>query len=214
MTPPADRPGRGRAGGSFGRTVLTGLAAAGLAAVAATSVWAVQDTTGPARPVGAPLELAGSDLVPLAVPLTLVALASWGAVLVLRRRGRRVVAVVGAVAALTAAVVTVRRVLGADDVDPTAWPWVTAAAATVTGLTLVRAWVAAPGWPEMSSRYDRQGAGAAAGPAPQQSEQAQQAQHAGPPGAADLWRALDEGRDPTADPRMDLDDTAPTEETT
>ncbi len=198
MTAGGTGSGGGRPGGSFARTVLVGLASAGLAAVAATSVWAVQDTTGPARPVGRPVELAGSDLAPLAVPLTLVALASWGAVLVLRRRGRRVVAVLGAVAALTAAVVTVVRVAAAEDVDRTAWPWVAAAAATVTGVALARAWVAAPGWPEMSSRYDRQAA-----------------QPARPQGPDDLWRALDEGRDPTtAAPRMDPDGPTPTEETT
>ena len=173
----ARRPG----GASFGRTVGVGLASAGLAVVASNSVWAVQEATAPARVV----ELAGSDLAPLVVPLTLVALASWGAVLVLRRRGRRVVSVLGAAAALAAAAVTLVRLVGADDLDPTAWPWVVAAAAAVSGLALLRTWVAAPGWPEMSSRYDRQ------------AERARE--EAGrPQGPAELWRALDEGRDPTA----------------
>ena len=167
--------------GSFGRTVLVGTASAGLAAVASNSVWAVRDAAAPVQPV----ELAGSDLVPLAVPLTLVALASWGAVLVLRRRGRRVVSVLGAAAAVGACVATVSRVAGAEDLAPTVWPWVVAVAAAVTALALAAAWAAAPGWPEMSSRYDRT------------VESADEP----PPGAeapADLWRALDEGRDPTA----------------
>ena len=140
-----------RPGTSFARTVLVGVASAGLAVVASNSVWAVQDATAPARPV----ELAGSDLVPLVVPLTLVALACWGAVLVLRRRGRRVVAVLGAAAGVAAVVVTVARVAGSDDLDLRPWPWVVAAAAAVTAGALARVWVAAPDWPEMSSRYDR-----------------------------------------------------------
>ena len=170
-----------RPGTSFARTVLVGVASAGLAVVASNSVWAVQDATAPARPV----ELAGSDLVPLVVPLTLVALACWGAVLVLRRRGRRVVAVLGAAAGVAAVVVTVARVAGSDDLDLRPWPWVVAAAAAVTAVALARVWVAAPAWPEMSSRYDRRTADA-------------QAREDRPQGPAELWRALDEGRDPTA----------------
>jgi hypothetical protein len=58
----------------------------------------------------------------------------------------------------------------------------------VTALALGRAWVAAPEWPEMSSRYDRRPDGAAdREPQPEQ-----------PQAPVDLWRALDEGRDPTA----------------
>ncbi len=176
-----------RSSASFARTLVVGVASAGLAVVASSSVWAVQEAV-PGRTLARPEELAGSDLVPVVVPLTLVALACWGAVLVLRRRGRRVVAAVGAAAALTASVVTAVRAARADDLDLTAWPWVVAAAAVVTALALVRAWAAAPRWPEMSSRYDRrpdEGADQRQGP-----ERA--------PAPADLWRALDEGRDPTA----------------
>ena len=179
-------------GGSFARTVLLGVASAAVAVVASNAVWAVRDAPAPAPSAGGTVELAGGEVVPLVVPLTLVALASWGALLVLRRRGRRVVALLGALAGLAAAVVTVGQVAGADDLDPTAWPWVVAAAAAVTALALGRAWVAAPGWPEMSGRYDRRAdpeagpAAAVSGPdTPQQ-------------GSAELWRALDEGRDPTA----------------
>ena len=181
-----------RSAGSFARTVGLGVASAAVALVASGAVWAEQTGGGSATPQGGPVELAGSDLAPLVVPLTLVALACWGAVLVLRRRGRRVVAVLGAAAGATTAVVTIARVAGADDLDPTVWPWVVAAAAAVTALALVRAWAAAPGWPEMSSRYDRS-ADSDAAPAPAGS--GPDARHQG---SAELWRALDEGRDPTA----------------
>ena len=96
MTDPGARTTRG---GSFAGTVLVGLASAGLAAVASNAVWAADEAPAGGSPGQA--GLAGSDAVPVVVPLLLVALASWGAVLVLRRRGRRVVTVLGAVAALT-----------------------------------------------------------------------------------------------------------------
>jgi hypothetical protein len=63
-----------------------------------------------------------------------------------------------------------------------------AAAAVVTALALARAWVAAPGWPEMSGRYDRRDGEAGEGVR----DEVARAQT-----PADLWRALDEGRDPT-----------------
>jgi hypothetical protein len=179
------RPGTpDRRGGSFAGTLLLGGASAVVAAVASNAVWAERaaDTPGPAGSN----QLTGSDLVPLVVPLALVTLACWGAVLVLRRRGRRVVAVIGAAAGLAAAAVVVGRVAGADDVTG-AWPWVVAAAALVTALAFARAWVAAPAWPEMSGRYDRRdGREPAEDDAP------------GAQTATELWRALDEGRDPTA----------------
>ena len=172
-------------GGSFARTVLVGAAAAAVAVVASNAVWAVRDAAAPAPSASTAVELAGTDAVPLVLPLTLVALACWGAVLVLRRRGRRVVAVLGAAAGIAATAVTVVRLGGSDDLDLSPWPWVVAAAAAVTAGALARVWVAAPDWPEMSSRYDRRAEDA-------------RAREDRPQGPAELWRALDEGRDPTA----------------
>jgi hypothetical protein len=164
--------------------VLLGVGSAAVAAVASNAVWAERAADAPVP--AATEQLSGSDIVPLVVPLTLVALACWGAVLVLRRRGRRVVAVIGAAAGLTAAVVVVGRLAGADDLDTGAWPWVVAAATVVTALAFARAWVAAPTWPEMSGRYDRGDREAAPSGARSQDQT-----------PAELWRALDEGRDPT-----------------
>ena len=119
-------------------------------------------------------------------------------VLVLRGRARRVVAVVGALAAAGVVAATVasagraqhdavRAVLAkggtgdAFSTSLTAWYFVCAVAAVVTLVAFVVAVVAAPRWPAMGSRYDAPAARAAE----PQTEQ-------------DLWRALDEGHDPTA----------------
>jgi hypothetical protein len=172
----------------FAATVLLGLSSAALAAVAAHQDWARADVSGGA---GA----AGSDVAPAALALALVALAAWGALLVLRGVARRAAAVVGAVAALGVAAVVVRSadqaraaavqaqstaLAGpAEGASPTAWFFVAAGAAALCAGCLVVAAVTAGRWPELSRRYDAPAAGGSA------------------TGAQDAWRALDEGRDPT-----------------
>jgi uncharacterized membrane protein (TIGR02234 family) len=175
---------------SFGPTVLTGLAGAAVATAAATRVWAEATTreTG-LRTVAAE----GADVAPAVLPLALVALAVWGTVLVLRRRGRRVVAVLGVLAAGAAGVTALlaaptsadvaRELLGdAGQVSTTttAWPYLAVAGCLVSALASVVTFLQAPRWPEMSSRYDAPGDG--------------------PPGTTttDMWKALDAGQDPTA----------------
>jgi uncharacterized membrane protein (TIGR02234 family) len=182
-----------RSRSSFGPTVALGLGGAALATVGAGRPWAEATTTAQgARTVAA----TGTDVAAAALPLALVALASWGAVLVLRRRGRRVVAVLGLVASIGAAAAVVaaagdagdvasRMLGGASDIEvaTTAWPAVTVAGAVVAALAFAVALARAPVWPEMSSRYDS--------PAGQGQERADLTD-------AELWRALDEGHDPTA----------------
>ena len=74
-----------------------GLAGAALTTVGATSTWAEATS----RVTGVRSASAdGTDVAPLVLPLALVALAAWGTVLVLRRRGRRVVTVLAALAGL------------------------------------------------------------------------------------------------------------------
>ena len=82
---------------SFGPTVLAGLGGAALAAVAASRTWA--EVSGTAAGVRVTAEVTGSEAAPLALALSLVALAAWGVVLVLRGAVRRVLAVVAAAAA-------------------------------------------------------------------------------------------------------------------
>jgi uncharacterized membrane protein (TIGR02234 family) len=181
---------------SFGPTVLAGLAGAVLAAVAAGRDWAT--ASGQAAGVDVAAAAKGSASAPLAVALALVALAAWGAVLVLRARARRVVAVVGALAAagVLGAVLSAAGRAGDDAVRAvvdsggtgdtftsslTGWYYACAGGALLTLAAFVIAAVAAPRWPAMSSRYDA--------PAARTTE---------PRTEQDLWRALDEGHDPTA----------------
>jgi len=187
---------------SFGPTVLAGLASAAVAAVGASRTWAQATTTAQGeRSVTA----AGSDVAAAALPLALVALASWGAVLVLRSRGRRIVAVLGVLAAAGAAVAVVRdagsagdvasRMLGgASDVtvSTTVWPVVTLVACLVTLVAFAVAFVKAPSWPEMSSRYD-----APADRGPGGAGETGETDPAASMTQAELWRAIDEGHDPT-----------------
>ena len=185
---------------SFGRTVLTGAAAAALATVGATQTWAEATRRAPGlRTVSA----SGTDVAPVVLPLALVALACWGTVLVLRRRGRRVVAVLGIASSLVAGAVAVlamgdagaaaSRLLGgaADSTATTWWPWACAAGCLVSALAFGVAFSRAATWPEMSSRYDAPGDADHARPRGAADREEQQ-----PSGAA-LWKALDEGDDPT-----------------
>jgi hypothetical protein len=132
--------------------------------------------------------------MPLALALSLVVLAGWGALLVSRGRVRRAVAGVALLAAagvlVCVAVATfslpdqVRDRLPGDsagvDVSPTGWFVLAGVAGVLSAGVLVLAWLRSPQWPTMSSRYDAPGAE----PAEIRSD-------------TDLWKALDEGRDPT-----------------
>ncbi len=179
---------------SYAPAVLLGLGGGALAAVAGTKDWA--RAGGDAAGVSVHAAAPGSEAAPLVVALALVALAGWGVVLVLRGRIRRAVAVIGALASagVVAATVTAtgaarqaaltavaaRGATGDTQAHLTGW----FAAALAGGLLCLAAFAVAvlkaPRWPAMGSRYDAP----AARPRRPESDQ-------------DLWRALDEGRDPT-----------------
>ena len=192
---------------TFGPVVLAGLAAAAMGAVAGSNPWVVDPSGGPtADPVPGievtdPVAAAGE--MPLAFALSLVLLAVWGVLLVTRGPVRRTVAGLGLLVAggLVATVVvgsfTVNErvndailergsdVLGTES----AWLWVAAVAALVSIVASTLAVLWSPAWPEMGSRYDAPVGGPEAEPA------------AAPPGErsnVDLWKSMDEGRDPTA----------------
>ena len=193
---------------TFGPVVLLGLAGGGLAAVAGNRAWARGHGDAADRLAGMPLaDEAGK--VPAAGALALVVLACWGVVLVTRGRVRRAVAGLGAVASvgILVAVVTgwsssvdslrgdLAQVGTGGSVDHTAWVWVTALGALLSLVATVLAVRWAPGWPEMGSRYDAPAAGTAGAtgrPAPP-ADPAEQS-------SLDLWKAMDEGRDPTTGP--------------
>jgi uncharacterized membrane protein (TIGR02234 family) len=193
---------------TFGAVVGAGLGAAALAAVAGHQPWARGSAPGALGELTATQE---AGRVPAANALALVVLACWGVLLVTRGVVRRVVAVLALLAALgvVAAVVVgsgsapdaVRdayRDLGvADpDVSRSAWFWVAALAAVLTVLTTVLAVRLVPTWPEMGRRYDAPsaatGATAEAEPVDAGAREPEAQEN------LDLWKAMDEGRDPTA----------------
>ena len=77
------------------------------------------------------------------------------------------------------------------DVSRSAWFWVAALATVLTVLTTALAVRLVPTWPEMGRRYD---APADASPVAAEVEATEPAEQEN----LDLWKALDEGRDPTA----------------
>jgi uncharacterized membrane protein (TIGR02234 family) len=185
---------------SFGPTVLLGLGGAALAAVAGSRDWS--RASGRSGGVEVAAVVKGSDAAPLALALALVALAAWGVVLVVRTRARQVVAVLGALAAagsLAATVVAFGRArddavaavlakgavaAAGPSASLTGWYFTAAAGALVALAGFVVTVVAAPAWPQMGTRYDAPSARADAEPDRPASEQ-------------ELWRALDDGRDPS-----------------
>jgi uncharacterized membrane protein (TIGR02234 family) len=192
----ADRP-RSR---SFAPTVLAGLAGATLAAVASARDWA--DASGRAGGVAVTAAAKGSESAPLALALGLVALAAWGVVLVVRTRARRVVAALGALASAGMIAATVVAFSHAQDdavhaldergvtgdvltASLTGWYWATLVGGVLALVAFAVALRLAPGWPAMGTRYDAPATRAAQEEVAPHSEQ-------------DMWRALDDGRDPTA----------------
>jgi uncharacterized membrane protein (TIGR02234 family) len=187
-------PGSPRSRRTFGPVVLLGLVAGGLTAMAGNNPVADADTTDALVTYDAHL--------PLATALGLVVLACWGVVLVTRGRVRRAVALLGVVAsagALAAVLAAWTQVpdqlrdelaaVGVTDagVSHTAWYWLALLGAVLSLATTVLAVVLAPAWPEMGTRYD---APTGSAPVPEKAPEEQS--------SLDLWKAMDEGRDPTA----------------
>ncbi len=191
-------PGRRR----FGPVLLTGLASGALTAVAASQTWFVAE--GDAAGLDVRVSVAGSDAAPLALAAALLALASWGVVLVSRTVGRRIAAAIGLLAALGVVAVVVALWSGADDaaaealaergagsveeLGRRAWYAITGAAAVLQVGALAAAFRLAPTWPTMSSRYDAPTAATAPNAASTTAVETDELA---------LWKALDEGRDPT-----------------
>ncbi|WP_107772648.1 Trp biosynthesis-associated membrane protein [Nocardioides sediminis] len=207
--PEQDAPVERRTG--FGPVVLAGLASGALAAVAGTRAWVEgssgrlsTETAGDAAVVGSAVA-AGIGEMPLAGALSLVVLAGWGVVLVTRGRLRRAVMGVAALAAVGLLVTTVwafftlqdsvaQQLQAASGEDTSAvhlTGWYAAACVAAVGcvVTTLLAVRLVPAWPEMGRRYDAPAGDAAP---------------AEPQGNLEIWKALDEGHDPT-DRRRPLD---------
>jgi hypothetical protein len=183
---------------TFGPIALLGVGSAALGAVAGSNPWVVDSTATAGDPVPGmavtdPVTAAGE--MPLALALSLVALAAWGVVLVSRGRLRRAVAGVAllASAGLVATVVVGRLTLEsrvadaivergpASDVvavELTAWFYAAAVAAVASLVAAALAVAWSPAWPEMGRRYDAPGGDATAVPPGERSN-------------LDLWKAMD-----------------------
>jgi uncharacterized membrane protein (TIGR02234 family) len=176
---------------TFGPAVLLGLLGSGLCALSGGKPWA--DSSG-----GSASALVGASAghVPLAGALGLVALACWGVLLVTRAVVRRVVAVLAALASAglvatallgrsaaldSARTATVDLGTTKAGVHVTGWWWLALVASLVALAAAVAAVRWCRSWPEMGSRYDAP----ASRPTPEQLTD------------MDLWRAIDQGRDPT-----------------
>lgn len=185
----------------YAPVVLGTLAAGGLAFFALGRIWARGNVVAEGLSTDK-VSATGSDAHPLASALSLVIVASALAILAASKRVRRVVGsltVLVAVAAvaivvfgsdalddtLKAAVEKSPSFTGSnfpDDTSRTAWSWVAVAAflaAAALGAVTTRF---AGVWPTMGSRYDA--------PPVRPSAQSEQDDN-------DMWKALDEGRDPT-----------------
>lgn len=209
MADAAARPGARRL---FGPAVLLGLIGAGAAAVGGHR--AMLEVPPDFLQAAGQLAYDGNDNArvefPLAGALGLVGLAAWGALLVSRGIVRRVVAVLAALAGAGVLVVVLvggfiqdgdaagdlatRLGLGATvvEVERTGWLWITLVGgllAMLAGAVAVR-FVAA--WPEMGSRYDAPTAGGSSTATASSTPSEEQSN-------LDLWKAMDEGADPTAD---------------
>ena len=153
---------------------------------------------------GAAVTFSGSDATGgLCQALAAVTLCSVLLLLVLRTRGRRVLAVLVAAAGLgmiltgtlqsapdaDAVRTRVRQVSLTDQfaLSTTAWPWVYAAAGLLVLAGAVLLWLGAPSWTARLTRFDRSTVGV-----PAAAELAED--------PAQAWKDLDAGRDPTADP--------------
>jgi len=198
----AERPTDRR--GTFVPVVGAGLAAAALAAVAGARPWVAGFDAAPGGNALLP-DTSGVGEMPLANALSLVLLACWGVLLVTRGVVRRAVAVLATVTSLGLAAAVVVGVTTLEDsvfeamrgsgtgsdtlgTELTGWFWVAAVAAVVSVVAAVLAAAWCPAWPEMGSRYDAPGA---AGPAAAEVPPEDRTN-------LDLWKQLDEGRDPTA----------------
>lgn len=177
------------------RALAPGLLGAALALLAGAQTW------WQARGEGVSVRFSGTETTAgLSQALGVVALAGWLLVLALRRRGRRVLGVLTALAgagvlvlgllrpqpSATTVRTSVREVSLADQfaLSASAWPFVYAAAGllVLVGGTLVV--TTAARWPQRADRFSR-------GVAPAVSAEDD---------PASVWRAQDAGLDPTSQP--------------
>jgi uncharacterized membrane protein (TIGR02234 family) len=182
---------------TFGSVVLAGLVGAGVVALAGSETWTRGVSCG-----GQQVAPAGTGDAPGATAVALALLAAWGVLLVTRGRVRQVVALLVALLAIGLvpavlfgfesagdAVVDSLGAVGVDCVEThlEGWFWAAVVALPFAVVPALLAVWLVRSWPEMGRRYDAP-AQAAAEPAKRPEEREN----------LDLWKDMDEGRDPTA----------------
>ncbi|MCW2800367.1 MAG: family rane protein [Aeromicrobium sp.] len=184
----------------YAPVVLGTLAAGGVAFFTASRTWAHARVAAEGLPPDT-VKVSGSDAQPIVTALALVAVTAALAILAASPRLRRVVGAFAVLVALTGIAVVLTGGSSVDDavtkavkaspaftgsnspaIHHTLWPALTIVAfLLVAGLGAVTARYG-PIWPTMGSRYD----------APRV-----RATKVAPQTDADMWKALDEGHDPT-----------------
>jgi len=190
--------------GGYAATILVGLAASGLCALAVARPWARATASVRGLP---PIEASvdGADVAPVAAALAVVCLAGFGAVIATRGWVRRALGVVIVVCAVVVVVVAVvpesATALLEDALSARGWSgggydrsvtaWRVAAAASGVVVMAAGAIVTrfAADWATMGTRYD----------SPSESRRASQPTADEPMSDAAMWRSLDDGGDPTND---------------
>lgn len=182
----------------FAPTVGLGVLAAVLSVVASTKPWL--EVGDGASVASATVVQSVTEAPPLASALSLVLLASWGALLVTRGRFRRLVAVLAAVASIVLGGISIGFAtraradaeatlasLGATDVAVSLgnWFWIALVSALGSVVLAGLAVVSCSRWPEMSRRYDAPSDGSD----PKATDLTS---------TIDVWKAMDQGKDPTA----------------
>lgn len=181
---------------SFGGLLLGG----GLAIVAASQPWwrAVGE--------GVSVKFTGTDATAgLSQALAVVVLAGTLLILALRARGRRLVGVLLALTGVGIAVVGALRLRPSPEavrtqvravslidqfaLQATGWPWIFAGAGALVVLGATTTALTAPRWPSRAGRFER--TEVPVRPVAAEDE------------PSDVWKAMDAGLDPTADPAGD-----------
>jgi uncharacterized membrane protein (TIGR02234 family) len=197
----------------YAPVVLATLAAGGLAFVAAGRTWAESEVSSEGL-APATVSVSGSDAQPLVTALALVVVTAALAILAAGPRMRRVIGVLTVLVAIGGAIAVPRSgsgrlvdALGSaaeespaytgpgslSDISYTPWDLVTIAAfvlALALGVVTVRL---GPRWPTMGSRYDAPTARRSTGADPSDTAHSDTELS-----DTDLWKAMDDGRDPTA----------------
>jgi len=185
--------------------IVTGLMAVGaIALFAVTRAWATATVRTPGIPTDR-VEASGADAAPVLIALSIVVIAAALAVVASGGWVRQVIGLIVATVAAWAAVqalsvdiagapmaralVDSPANLGSAHPIPnvSAWPVVTGIAFTVAAVLGLVVVLFGRQWPRMGKRYDRPSASPSSAAADLPSEADD----------AELWRALDDGRDPT-----------------